>query len=274
MSQDSFGPHLPEPGYRKRWPKQALALLWRSPLALALLAGLGLVAILPPLGLVGILVWNDMPGAPARILLSMLASPLMAVVAMICTAIYLREDLDMTVDTAHVRRSLPGILILTFLINGALVLVHQLLSSGFMDHVPTPPGSAVSSSAGADDMGRFLLALLSYLGGATSNALIAMAIYSPLLTGGVVGAGLQIGEVRKIDQAMRVRMFSLHLEIFFSVVLMTVVATTVGPFGVLVHAFILAWLYVAAREVIGGISKNTSRQTRRQPAPDALPEAG
>lgn len=265
MSQNSFGPHLPKPGYRTRWPKQALALLGRSPLALIALAGLGVLSLVMPLLISAALYWVDIPSETIRIVLLMMATPVLAGAMMFSIAIYLREDLGTALNPGHLNASFPSIMVIIFLINGGLLLLTQLL---------LPPSSEQVMVSGQETIGSVLFVLLGFLSQTMSSSIVAGAIYSPFLLAGVVGAGMQPKDVRHIDHTMRHRMYGLHLEIFISIVLLTALAGLLGPFGILVHAFILAWLYVAAREVIGGISKNTSREAQKQADPDAVPEAG
>lgn len=263
MSQDSFGPHFPEPGYRTRWPKQALALLGRSPLALVALAGFGLLSLAPSLLLGAVLNQADIPTGVLRIILNMTAVPALGLAMMICLAIYLREDLGTDLDPRRLGVSLPSVMTIIFLVNGSLLVVSMLLSSGTSDQVMTP---------GEETIGSALLILLAFLSTMMSASIVAAAIFSPFLLAGIVGAGMGLTEILQVDHAMRARMFGLHMEIFIFTILLTVLASLSGPFGVLVHAFALAWLYVVAREIIGGISKNSSRETREQV--DAVPEAG
>lgn len=271
MPQDNIRLHCPEPGHRRRWLKQALGLLWRSPLALVAFAGLGLLSMTLPFMVTWALEQIDASERAVALIPALLRMPVLVGPAMLAIAIYRRTDRGDPVNLRHLFASILPVFVIVLLINGVVVLGIHFLSWDPSDQVVAATEPAVGS--GKTEVGKLLFILLVLLSIQSTLLLVCCAAYSPLLLGGVVGFWMRPGKVRQIDRALRAHAYVLYAEMFAFILLFSICAFLLGPFGVLIHTYTLAWLYVAARELIGGISKNSGRETLDQAADDAEPKA-
>jgi len=260
----SLGPHTPKSGYRQRWMRQAGALMLRAPLTLVvLLVGSALLSIPAAAitALARISLGVDLP--TAALLMDIFSVPAVVAPLVLATALLLKADLDQPSAWADLWPVIRSGTVVAFLINGVILLVTTLI---FDNPEPGDSAQAVFPESGG------IFFAIAFLGkSALQNALIVCSIYSPFLLAGMLCARVSRSEIRAMDLIFRRQNHAIHMEIFFTLVLLAILSLLMGPLGYFVLAYAAAWVYVATREVIGGISENgtpapaPSRHTAAQP---------
>jgi hypothetical protein len=97
-----------------------------------------------------------------------------------------------------------------------------------------------------------------------AGTLVGMVWSSYLLFPLLQGLGGTWREAKAFDQQMRMKMPAVHWHLFM-MLLLTVLATVTLPIiNILIFHYLMAWLYVATRELAGGISEN-STETAKAP---------
>lgn len=252
MSRNALGPHVPKPGYRKRWARQALALIYRTPFALVVLAVFGVIAMMPGylVGGVALEMTPDTLFLNPGDLVRLVAVPFLTPVMMLTIALFMREDLRISLSDIHLWSAIGPAVAVTTLINTLVILVIALL--------PDSQSAAefASDTPGSTSMAQVALLLLQGLCLILPSAFVAHAIVSPLFLAGLVGAALSVRELRELDRIFMMRQRRLHFEIYITIFALALFSVFLGPLAVIVHLYILAWHYVAVREIIGGISEN------------------
>ena len=254
----SIGPKAPEDGWLKRWPAQAAGLLLGYPLAI--IVGLAAILLVSAIG-----AWLSPMGTGffGIILVISVMGALGTLVPLAVTATLSLSEGYGVIPAGDRGAAIRQIVTATFLMAsvtttlGLLMLLYQIHVAGgalLPDAMPRPP----------EDL--FLLRGAN----AVVRGAIAVMIFNPLWLGFALQLPMDFSQVRMSSTLFMQKAFMPWLTIILVTFLVAEVVmqlpAVLAP-GLLI--FYSAWLYVAAREVFGGISHNTIEQA----ATGALKEA-
>lgn len=237
-------PFRPEPGWQTRWPLQAGALLLRMPLQIACLGGLFLV-----LGLLEAWIFQAVRGFFGAVLLLSALSCLGAVLVGLLVVLLLEADGGNRPSSDALKAS-DGYLAAVFLVTSAfltlslVIFVLPAVAAG----MPPPLARPVQDPASETLWAGVRLGL---------NAIMAGIVVNPLWAVLVPALGLGLREASAGARGMLIRMPDVLLPILFITVIACIGATrlpAILSFGALIA--LVAWLYVAAREIFAGIGRN------------------
>jgi len=247
-------PHTPEPGWLRRWTVQSFQLLPRMGAGALLMAvaawGIGGLALLAEEALTAWMGDTRLVQDVVRTAGAALGVP----VLLAAIALFAQGDRGDAPDWAHLRAaSLRGVRTV-FLIGVALqAFVITLLGAWgapgrpLLEVVGLLAGDVHpvlgAFSIGTDVLGSALLLLACFIG----------VVAAPL----VVGMGAGWGEARLFDTRFRSKIPRVHRALWWIVVVGTVTSSLSGVLlGFAVLFFLTLWLFVAAREIVGGIRSN------------------
>lgn len=243
------GPHKPEDGWQTRWVTQAGDLLLQSPLTLIIaIVGVLLAAIID-IGLSHIF-----PGIWGYVIYNSISTTIAALVPVsICASLGISEGYG-TADREDVIRGLKIFTLSIFLINSVIltIVVIMFLMRVTLGDVPGP----IVHRDAAD---LFLHRGVSVIAGGLFVTLPINALWVALVTQVPMG----FNELRIAGFLMIQRSFSAWLAIIM-VIMLVAQFTLILPatIGSVLMIFLSAWLYVAGREIFGGISSNKNSMER------------
>jgi hypothetical protein len=263
-------PHTPEPGWLRRWTVQSLQLAPRMGAAAALMAAgvwvVGAVLLLAESVLGVALGDSRLVQDGARTLATPLALPIL----LSMVALFIQGDQGQRPDWAHVGALLPkGMRMALIVAAGIQIFVLTLLGGWndpgrpFLDNLGLLPGAEIPLALAAGVVGVDLLA--STLAIASFVGVLAVPL--------VVGMGVGWDQAALFDKRMRAKMPRVNRALWSILLGAAITAVVAGPLvGFVVLFFLVLWLFVAAREIVGGIRSNgTQRAT--SPEPQVQPSA-
>jgi hypothetical protein len=260
----TISPHTPEPGWMRRWTLQSLQLAPRMGAAAVLLVAgvwvVGALGLVAEQALSGPLGDSRLVQDGARVLATTLAVPVLLSMA----ALFVQGDRGQTPDWAHVRALVPtGMRIVLVVALCIQIFVLTLLggwgdpSRPFLDHLDPWSGAVLPLAVAAGVLGVDLVA-----------ASLAVVGFSGVLSIPlVVGMGTGWEQAGIFDRQMRAKLPGVNRALWWILVGAAITAVLSGPIvGFAVLFFLALWLFVAAREIVGGIRSNG---TQTVDAPDA-----
>lgn len=241
------GPYKPKDGWQLRWIKQALHLLFNAPIALVTI----LVSSLS-LGAADIFLQSVVPGPVGYIFSTSIFSAMAAcLIAMVCQMFLTAEGIAQSYK-ALVDGAKP-IVITTFLCTSLITTIVMIM------HLSR-------DASGADPFRLPEMSPEEYVlyRGATLiiMAMQSMIIVNPLwhILGPTMNLSLE--DAHKTFVRIFVTMPFIFHVLTYSTILISSISMMIGP---LAHLFVctilIAWHYVAAREIYGGISKNNLKKS-------------
>lgn len=240
------GPYLPKAGWQKRWLVQALQLAGRAPAALAvLIAGAILLGGLT-IGMALLLVRPNTPAIAIQAIMSVTAICALPLRLFIGNLL-LRADARGWRSPSDIMDSSRSVLPVVVGMEVAMLAVSALLGS--LNAASAGTGTAPSISAIEAALGLGVAALCSLE--------MTMWVWSVLWVGALPALHVGTGEAYAMDSALRqksVRFWLALMAIQFFVRSFVLALPTLLGLGLLFVSF--AWIYVAAREVLGGIDDN------------------
>jgi len=249
------GPQAPSDGWQTRWLIQAGALLLQNPMTVLVGAfGIALFAILEDI------TSSLFSGLWGYVFATSITSSLGILVPIsICASLAISEKHG-TTSKSDMISGIKSILIVLFLINSviismaALMIVSEVNMAG---SISQPPRS---------DADLFLSGAVPAVAGSLFAALPVNALWVALVT----QMAMSFSEMRMTGFMLIKRSF----HAWAAIILVTMVLaqfTLVMPalVGAALLIFLSAWLYVAAREIFGGISSNTYSMEARASAMEA-----
>lgn len=232
------GPYAPRPGWALRWPRQALGLAFATPAAFALLLGASLVIGGVSLGLA-----LALPGLWALILIiagatALSAWPLLSIFTMI-----LRRDGHSPLPAGQIRALARPLAMTGYL--GTVVIVTLGI---YLFPAREAGAPAVQEPA----------SLILGLGLRGVMTLIVTATWiSPLWVAAIPGVGLDLAAARHgSHRLVRIAPAAWSTLSFGTILAGSVVVHLPFALSALWVYLLICWLYVAAREIYGGIHEN------------------
>lgn len=239
-----LGPHLPQEGWGTRWLQQAAELLLRGPDVL--------LASAISVFIVGLLGWSALQAMAAISPLSLwskvlVVSCLAAVSAVPTLAIF---NLLMGLDGRGLRRWGELIVearqpaLFAFLINAVMMTLALTVVPPLDSSPSAPPSGAVAQVFRIGIRGQTAL-------------LASLIMINPLWIAAIPQVGLAPAQARFSGTRMISGMFPIWLSISMVTMVVSVLVLRANFIpGILGYAFLLCWLYVASREIFGGIDEN------------------
>ncbi|MFG6080458.1 hypothetical protein ACEUZ9_001062 [Paracoccus litorisediminis] len=251
------GPHLPKPGWLLRWSRQALALVFRTPVGMLVFGGAALIATVPTVAL--LFVSSTLfDSADAGLRIGRVISVPFAIFAIsIGMNQIMHADIGQSKGLTKLARDIvPVIKGATAFALVMMLMVWALQALGTYgakgdDHVG---GSTVVTE---NDLPGLMITgfaiVLSHILDAITPAILWAAFSIPA----AVGLGLTGAEILEMDRQLRMKSQLLAMQIFMVMVsLPLLVILLPSPLALPGSFFVVAFLYVGGREVIGGIDGN------------------
>lgn len=240
------GPNAPLEGWQTRWLKQAIGLLLQTPLAILIgLVGLIICAIIEDIVAFFILgVW----GYILKVSITAMFGGLVPIT--ICATLAIAEGHG-TAKYEDIKSGLKNYMMIAFLLNTLIVFLAVVLQTMQINfEVNLEATSDVMQRTGVD---HFLYGGLMSI---TNGLIITMPVNI-----------LWIALISQMPMSPRKTLMSGILLIkksfnaWNALILVTLFTTTLTlaiptHFGIMLLIILSAWLYVAAREIFGGISSN------------------
>lgn len=246
------GPHLPKKGWRKRWSKQALELLVRSPDTLILAyIGVGVYCLLHA-GVSHAIMHLIGEASVVNGLRPIVTVPLAVLISCFAMNMLMYADRGESLSFQEILSRSPSAIKLAMYITLLVAVVITSL------------GVWASSTADTAELNANLLkrlgdlkeiALMGSRGiiGDFTNLVIMCVFAAPA----IIGMGWDAQEVQAMDRQMRNLSFTFYFEALF---LFVFAGILIGLLPVFLHpaafAFLIAVNYVGGREVFGGIDGN------------------
>jgi hypothetical protein len=237
------GPHIPERGWERRWPLQALDLAFAAPAAMAVL-----IAGVFALGLLSTLAVSALPSRWTMVLVGALSAAAAVPVIVVVHGFLLQAD-------GHGRQSISDLLRKSRSAMAPVFLVHSAMAAIFLrSHGvgTTPPAQDVIEAVFAAGMQSVL------------SAHVALTLINPLWIPLIPGFGFSLREAAFASTRMVAKMLPVWMTICLAISLVGNLALSMPAMvGVPLILLLVAWTYVAAREIFGGISQNGTLRDAR-----------
>jgi hypothetical protein len=241
------GPHAPRPGWAWRWPRQALALAFASPAGFALLLGSSLV-----LGAASLALALALPGLWALILIiaavtAASAWPLLAIFTSL-----LRRDGHSPLPASQVWSLARPLAMTGYLGTVIIVTLGVFLFPAREAGAPETPEPA---------------SLVLGLGLRGIMTLIVTATWiNPLWIAAIPGVGLDLAAARHGSRRLVLMAPAAWSVLSFGTIFAgSIVFHLPFALSALWVYLLICWLYVAAREIYGGISENGALSGASEP---------
>lgn len=250
----SMGPHLPKAGWQKRWVLQSLQLAGRAPAAfVVLLASAALIGALT-IVLAALFLQAESSSLAVQSIMALsavLALPLRVLVGNFIMRADARGWRDLSDVMAISRTALP------FVVGVEIAMLALDLLFGF--------GGGGKEGGAAPALG---MAEATLRFGVVAFCAVEMTlwVWNPLWVGTMPALHIGAGEANKLDSLLRQKSLRFWLTLM---VVQYLVRSVVLQLPTLMGLGLLflncIWIYVAAREVIGGIDDNGIEETAAQP---------
>lgn len=250
----SMGPHLPKAGWQKRWVVQSLQLAGRAPAAFVVL--LASVGVIGAISMVLAMLFLR-PGSSSLTvhslmsLATIIALPLRILVGNFILRADGRGWRDLSEVLDVTRTALP------FVVMVEIALLTLDLLFGF--------GSSMKEAGAAPALG---MAEATIRLGLVAFCAIEMTlwVWNALWIGTMPALHINAGEANKLDSLLRQKSIRFWITIMvLQYVVRSIVLQLPTLLGLGLFFLNCVWIYVAAREVIGGIDDNGIEETAAQP---------
>jgi hypothetical protein len=239
----SSGPYAPEEGWQTRWVIQAAGLLVRSPVTIIIgILAMSFMGILESIvGSFTTGIWGYAARSPFTAAIAML------VPVLISASLAIHEGHGIA-DKDDIKKALFTLMKIVFLLEAVLVVVAIALTVNKVSLV---------SGVKLPDRSQIDLAMASGVAAVVSGMFTTL-IFNPLWSVLVTQIPMDFSQIRMTGHQMIRKSFSAWSALIF-VMMISSQATLLlpAPAGMAVMIFVCVWLYVAAREIFGGISSNS-----------------
>ena len=234
------GPHPPKEGWLTRWPIQAGALLLRCPLASMIgLCGVLICAVIIDV-FVGLLLEFLSDHVSENISLVLVSVPGVCVPVAICACLAISEGYG-TVSRSDLMNGLRNILLFVFVV---LFFVAIIVIFTFSEPVLNQVGMNLFFSRGVSSINAAIVATTGI-----NVFWIPLVAQMPMSMKHVYLSGDQIRSGQQFLFPWIMMYFMILVSALFAVFTHVFISIPVMIFSI-------AWLYVAGREIFGGISEN------------------
>lgn len=256
----TLGPHIPKSGWLLRWTLQASELVFRSPGGMLVFGGIALLASLPTIAMIAIMNEAGAKGLAAYHAADLIAVPL----SIVTMAMGLNQVMHADLGEARAIRklmanSLPVIKNAT-VISFVLTMLSMAVAGPVVGVLQEVNGSPQGMAPPVNDL-KAIDEILHFMTNSAFRGLTAACIFSLFSLGAIVATDMTGPEMSAMSAAFTAKARLLHVQIF-TVYVVLVMTLAMLPAIVALPAgyFLLAFIYVSAREVIGGIDGNGKRQ--------------
>ena len=234
------GPHAPKQGWQTRWAKQAASLLMQSPLTI-IIGFCGILAC----ALINNILMQLLPGLAGYIPAASITAAMGGLVPIaICASLGISEKYGIA-NQSQVISAIKTFVIAVFTINSILVTIAIIiLLSGTKPEIP--PESKTQAEI-------FLYGGIRAISAALFTNLPINALWVVLAT----QMPTPLNQLRISNFHMMQKCFQPWLAIMLVIMLVAQLNLFIPPLAAMAALiFLSAWLYVAGREIFGGISSN------------------
>lgn len=248
---ESAGPYQPEPGWETRWIKQALSLLASSPDAVSkfLFGVLALGAVSPVLTFA-------FPGFVGHVLATSLISAAGAFLAIWVISALMRSEGYPTVSRTDMICGRNDFLSGVFLVNTVIVTVSVVI------YLSRVSAGAAPVSASLPEKALFDMMIWSGLF-PVHSALVAGIVLNPLWVALIPAQGYRFDAARFTQMKMATRIKGVWSAICAVLLIFANVSMVLpGSLSLVLTIVLIAWIYVAAREIFGGITSNNVQSAK------------
>jgi hypothetical protein len=250
---ESAGPYQPEPGWETRWIKQALGLLAASPDAVSrFLFSVFALSVASPF------VAAAFPGLVGHVLATSLVSSGGAFLAIWVISALMRSEGYPTVSKTEMTPGRNDFLSAVFLVNTVIVTISVMM------YLSRALSGADPVSASLPEKSLLDVMLWSGLF-PVHSALVAGIVLNPLWVALIPAQGYRFDAARITQMKMATRIKGVWAAICVVLLVFANVSMVLpGALALVLTIVLIAWLYVAAREIFGGITSNKtgSEETR------------
>lgn len=248
---DSAGPYQPEKGWETRWVKQALDLLISSPEAVAkFLMGVLLIGIVSPV------ISEVFPGVIGQIISkSALSCAGGFLIIYVISALMQSEGYNpvSNKDGAEARKDFLSAI---FLVVNVIITLAVVLYLARFAFGASPVSASIPDRGPAETFFRNGVYPLY-------SAMMAGIFLNPLWVALVPSQGMRFDGARFTQVKMFMRIRPVWITIAAMILLVPNISIVLPGFVQLFLPLIMiAWLYVAAREVFGGIGSNNTESSQ------------
>lgn len=246
--------NIPKAGWQIRWIKQAAALLLRHPLPSAFF-----FAAISANGFLTSLLLGLFPSLMGSVLVCAMTTAFGALICVYFMSLLLKTEGYAVVERSDIIGPAKQIAAASFVISSiymtaaAVVVVWRISNDLLPD----------SNLAAPQDPSIAMLALGQH---SILSSIVAFMCINPFWPALIPSLGVNLSGSTHLNMRFMGRARSIWLAVFF-VILVTALSSLALPFliSVALTTLLLAWLYVAAREIFGGISSNQDLSFNLEP---------